>query len=124
MSIVRSLLRLMAVLALAVAGAVLAQNTAPSPPLQPPPPKPESIPMPPPSGIASGADLEPQVTIKRRAGDTVEEARIGGRLAWIKVTPRYGRPYFLIPDSSGNIVIRRDNLDTGLRVPLWVLREF
>ena len=51
--------------------------------------------------IAGDADLEPQVTITRRQDQTVEEARVNGRLVWIKVTPVHGRPYFLIPDGGG-----------------------
>ena len=42
----------------------------------------------------------------------------------MKVTPRHGRPYFLVPDGTGNVFIRRDSLDTGLRVPLWLLLDF
>ena len=64
------------------------------------------------------------MTIIRRNTETVEEARVNGRLVWVKVTPIHGRPYFLVPDNSGNVFIRRDSLDTGLRVPLWLLFEF
>jgi hypothetical protein len=67
----------------------------------PPPPKLEPLPeIPPPPELATDPDLEPQVTITRKDGETVEEARVGGRVVWIKVTPRLGRPYFLVPDSS------------------------
>jgi len=41
----------------------------------------------------------------------------------IKVTPRHGRPYYLVADSEGAFW-RRDSLDTGLRVPMWVLFSF
>jgi hypothetical protein len=47
---------------------------------------------------AGDPDLEPQVTIKRKEGETVEEARVNGHLIWIKVTPRHGKSYYLIPD--------------------------
>ena len=40
------------------------------------------------------------------------------------MTPRHGRPYFLIPDGGGATFIRRDSLDSGLKVPLWLLFEF
>jgi hypothetical protein len=125
--------------ALAVAGAAFAQGTpsppiapqapappqAAAPPQAPPPPKLEPLPeIPRPPGVASDADLEPQVTIKSRGGDTVEEARVNGRLVWIKVTPRHGRPYFLVPDGAGNVALRRDSHDSGLSIPLWVLLEF
>jgi hypothetical protein len=90
----------------------------------PPPPKLEPLPeIPPPPELATDPDLEPQVTITRKDGETVEEARVGGRVVWIKVTPRLGRPYFLVPDSSGQLHIR-SGLDTGIMVPLWVLFTF
>ena len=122
----RPLSRLTVAIALfAAAGLVLAQS-APLPPPPPPPklePLPE-IPPPPGAGIAGDPELEPQVTITRKEGETVEEARVNGRIVWVRVTPRHGKPYFLVPDGAGNVFIRRDSLDTGLRVPLWLLLEF
>jgi hypothetical protein len=118
-----------AVALLAAAGLVLAQS-APPPPRPPPPPPPPKleplpeIPPPPGAGIAGDPELEPQVTIIRKEGETVEEARVNGKIVWVRVTPRHGKPYFLVPDGSGNVYIRRDSLDTGLRVPLWLLLEF
>ncbi len=76
------------------------------------------IPAPP---NAEEADLAPQVTITQRDRDTVEEARVNGIIVWIRVTPRHGRPYYLVPNGGGNTYIRRDSLDTGLKVPMWVL---
>jgi hypothetical protein len=108
----------------AAAGVVLAQSAPPPPP---PPPKLEPLPeIPPPTApvIAGDPELEPQVTISRKEGETIEEARVNGKLLWVKVTPRHGKPYFLVPDGSGNVYVRRDSLDTGLRVPLWLLLEF
>ena len=98
---------------LVAAGVVLAQSKAP------PPPKLEPLPEPPP--IATDPELEPQVTIIQRENELVEEVRIAGELRFVKVTPRHGRPYFLIPDVNGQTFIRRDSLDSGLKVPLWVL---
>ena len=122
---------------LATAGAA-AQNAAP-PPLPaaaPPPPvappaaaKPQATPqkleplpeIPPPEG-AGDADLEPQVTVMQKNGDKIEEARINGALVWIKVTPRTGVPYYLIPTGHGaNTYVRANSLDTALSVPMWQL---
>jgi hypothetical protein len=71
--------------------------------------------------LATDPDLEPQVTIIRRESETVEEVRIGGELRFVKVTPRHGVPYYLIPDPNGQQFIRRNSLDITVRVPLWVL---
>ncbi len=87
----------------------------------------ESLPAPklePLPEITSDAELEPQITIKRKGGETVEEARVNGRLVWIKVTPSHGKAYYLIPSVGGNTYIRRDSLVSGLSVPMWVLFTF
>ena len=103
--------------ALAATGAAFAQPAATAQKIAPPvlEPLPE---------IAGDAELEPQVTITRRKDETVEEARVNGALVWIKVTPIHGRPYFLIPDGGEYTFIRRDSLDSGLKVPLWILFTF
>ncbi len=92
----------------------------------PPPPNLEPVPEapPPPPEIANDPDLQPQVTIQRRENETIEEYRVNGRLTMVKVTPRHGRPYYLVANGTDGTFIRRDSLDTGLRVPLWVLFSF
>jgi hypothetical protein len=104
--------------------AAFAQSAAPPPP--PPPARFEPAPtVPPPLPPDAGdPDLEPQVTIIRRDEDVIEEVRIRGELRFIRVTPKHGRSYFLIPDGSGNTFIKRDSLDIGLKVPMWVLFSF
>jgi hypothetical protein len=81
----------------------------------------EPLPEIPPPPSADDAELGPQVTITQRDRETVEEARVNGVIVWIRVTPRHGRPYYLIPAAGGNTYVRRDSLDSGLRVPMWVL---
>jgi hypothetical protein len=98
------------------AGCCFAQAPPRSEPLPPPP-------LPPPD-VVSDADLEPQVTINRTDDQTTEEVRVRGQLRYVRVTPRYGRPYFLIPDANGATYIRRDSLDSTLKVPMWVLFSF
>jgi hypothetical protein len=115
-----------AAMLLAAAGCAVAQTHAPAPP---PPPMPEQLePLPeiapPPPGVAGDPELEPQVTVTKKEGETVEEARVNGKLLWIKVTPRHGKSYYLIPDPLEGMLVRRDGFDPGLRVPLWVLFTF
>jgi hypothetical protein len=107
--------------ALFAAFVVFAQSAAPPPPTPQLEPLPE---IPPPPGVTGDAELEPQITIRRNDNETVEEARVNGQLKWIKVTPRHGRPYFLIPDVGGKRYIRSDSLDYGLKVPMWLIFEF
>jgi hypothetical protein len=109
----------LAAIALSAFASAFAQPAPPPPPL---PPESAVVPAPAPgAAVAGDPDLEPQVTIVRRDTETLEEVRIGGELKFIKVTPRIGRPYYLVPDSSGRQYIRRDSLDTSLKVPMWVL---
>ena len=107
----------------AALGWILGAAAQPAPP--PPPAKLEPLPEAPPAppAVASDPDLEPQVTIIQRENETIEEFRVNGRLTMVKVTPRHGRPYFLVPSADG-IFIRRDSLDSGLGVPLWMLFSF
>ncbi len=90
------------------------------------PPKLEPLPEPPPAppGYAPDPALEPQVTILRRGEDKVEEYRVNGKLYAIKVTPPHGVPYFLVDERGDGSMVRRDSLDSGLRVPQWVIHSF
>ena len=112
--------------AFAVAAIAFAQTLPPAPPPPPMPPESETRDNapPPPPPVVGDPELEPQVTITKKDGETVEEARVNGKLMWVKVTPRHGRPYYLIPDAIEGTLIRREGFDPGLRVPLWVLFSF
>jgi hypothetical protein len=108
---------LMSLVLAVAAGSASAQGPAKAPsPAEPPP-------MPPPDATGD-PDLAPQVTIIRRDQQVIEEVRIKGELRYIRVTPLHGRPYYLIPDVNGATYIRRDSLDSSLKVPLWVLFSF
>ncbi|MDP2752362.1 MAG: DUF2782 domain-containing protein [Rhodocyclaceae bacterium] len=80
-------------------------------------------PPPPPPGMIDPA-LEPQVTITKRGQDKAEEFRVNGKLYMIKVTPSHGVSYYLIDSRGDGTWARQESLDTGLRVPLWVIGTF
>ncbi len=67
---------------------------------------------------------EPQVTITTRTDQTVEEYRVGGRLYMIKITPKVGKPYYLVDDLGDGKFARQEGLDSGVRPPRWVLKRF
>jgi len=118
-------LRYLPVVLCALAITTLAQaQSAPKPP-PPPPPLPADAVLPPPAppefATADDPAAEPQVTIIRRGADTHEEVRVNGELRYIRVTPRIGPSYFLVPQGPGQQFLRRDSLDFGLRVPMWQL---
>jgi uncharacterized protein DUF2782 len=108
----------LATFALASTLAVAAQKT--------PPPNLEPLPeaAPPPPEIANDPELKPQVTVIRKDTETVEEYRVNGKLTMVKVTPRTGKPYYLMPDGNDGAMVRRDSLDSNLKVPMWLLFSF
>jgi hypothetical protein len=56
--------------------------------------------------------LEPEVTIKKRGKEVVEEYRINGQLYMIKITPSKGLPYYLVDsDRDGSLETRRNSLN-------------
>lgn len=81
-------------------------------------------PPPPPPGMELDPALEPQVTIRKRDQETIEEFRIRGRLYMIKVTPAHGVPYYLVDDTGRGDFTRRDTYDTGIRPPMWVIHQW
>ena len=81
-------------------------------------------PPPPPPGFEPDPALEPQVTIQRRADQTVEEFRLNGRLYMVKVTPSHGKPYYLIDTVGRGEFVRHDVYDTGTRPPMWVIHQW
>jgi hypothetical protein len=107
--------------ALALATVAYAQ---PAPPPPPPPAKAPTapLPLPPPMpAYAADSELEPQITIIRRETETLEEVRVNGDLRYVKVTPRVGLPYYLVPSGNGQAFLRYDSLDFGLKTPMWLL---
>ena len=71
------------------------------------------------------AALEQQEVKTRREGTTTyTEYRVGGKLYMVKVTPAKGPSYVLIDHKGDGQFARQDSLDSGVRVPQWVIFEF
>ena len=87
------------------------------------PPRLEPLPEPPPPPAIPGPD-EPGVRIPVQENDAVEEIRDGGRVVMLKVTPAGGKPYFLVDTTGNGNWMRRDPLDSGVRVPMWPIMTF
>ena len=90
----------------------------------PPGLQPVPEPPPPPRGQELDPALEPQVTITKRGEDKVEEFRLKGKLYMVKVTPPHGTPYYLVDEKGDGRWTRQESLDSGLRVPMWVIHSF
>jgi len=104
-------------LSISIAAPVLAQTPAPAPAA------PDAKP---PAMVPLDDSLEPQVTIIKREGNTIEERRINGKLYEIRVTPVHGVPYVLV-DQSGDGNFQRIDSSPGtptLSVPMWVIGTF
>jgi hypothetical protein len=81
-------------------------------------------PPPPPSLSADTAPEEPQITIIQQPETMVEEYRAGGRLYMIKITPKVGKPYYLVDDQGDGKFSRQESLDSGVRPPRWIIHQF
>ena len=82
-------------------------------------------PLPPPPMMADDSSVdEPQITITKNSEMTVEEFRTNGKLYMIKVTPKLGKPYYLVDDRGDGKFARQESLDSGFRVPRWILHNF
>jgi hypothetical protein len=82
---------------------------------------PEAAPPPPPR-VQSGEALEPEVTIQQKEQETVEEYRIRGQLYMVKITPKVGKPYYLLDsDGDGKLETRMSHLYSNFVVPSWVI---
>ena len=98
--------------------AAFAQNPVPA--------NPEPLPPPPILNAAPDAAPvdEPQVTIIKETEQTVEEFRANGKLYMIKITPKHGVPYYMVDDRGDGKFTRQESLDSGLRVPRWIIHRF
>lgn len=100
--------------------ALQAAEPAKAPPpadVPPPPPIPSGEAPPPETGF------EPEVTITTRGDATFEEYRINGKLYMIKVTPKQGRPYYLV-DREGRGELERSEFAPKISVPQWVIKRW
>ncbi|MCY1289911.1 hypothetical protein D3C80_329200 [compost metagenome] len=66
---------------------------------------------------ADEPSAEPDVTIRQEGDRTIQEYRVNGFLYAIKVTPKNGKPYFLVRADGDSNYIRSDNPD--MLIPAW-----
>lgn len=70
------------------------------------------------SGFAQEpVDADPDVTIRQEGERTVEEYRVNGFLYAVKVTPKHGKPYFLVRADGDSNFVRSDKPD--MLIPAW-----
>ena len=109
-----------------------AEKTVPPPPTidkskQPPAPTEEIAPPPdlPADGETDSRDtVKPEVTIIHKDDATVEEYRVGGRLRYVKIIPKVGKPYYMVDtNGDGTLDTRYNDMDNP-PVNQWILMEW
>ncbi len=84
----------------------------------------DGVPRPPvlPEQMESGEPIEPEVTIIKRDGATIEEYRVNGKMYMVKITPSAGKPYYLVDrDGDGQMESRLSEVYDDFVVPQWVI---
>jgi len=68
---------------------------------------------------------QPEVNIIHRKDMSIEEYRINGRVRYVKITPKKGKPYYLVDkDGDGELETRHSDLDGIPPVNEWILLEW
>ena len=86
-------------------------------------------PPPLPAEDTSGSDSrvlpQPKVTIIHKQEATIEEYRINGQLRYVKITPKKGKPYYLVDkDGDGQLETRHEDLGGVPPINQWLLLEW
>ena len=89
--------------------------------VEPPPPLPAEDT----AGSDSRKLPETEVTIIHKNEATIEEYRINGQLRYVKITPKKGKPYYLVDkDGDGQMETRHSDLDGVPPINQWLLLEW
>ncbi|HAJ71830.1 MAG TPA: DUF2782 domain-containing protein [Methylophilaceae bacterium] len=80
--------------------------------------------VPPPPKVIEGQPMdEPEISIRKKGEDTIEEYRIHGELYMMKVTPKSGVPYYLHKQEENGAWVNVGP-NPPLSVPHWILFRF
>lgn len=75
--------------------------------------------------LADEPETSGEVTIDGANPGIVEELRVNGQLYAIRVTPKRGVPYYLMDsDGDGNLETRKNDSDSDLLIPAWVIKKW
>lgn len=107
-------------IAVAAFALVLSANVA----AQAPAPKLEPVPEPPPAiGLDQDSSVERGIRLSPR-GDEIIEETIKDGLHTIRVRTASGWEYMLVEDLGDGQYARQRAHDSGVRIPMWVIRRF
>lgn len=68
--------------------------------------------------------LEPEITIREGKDEMIEEYRVNGELYMIKITPRIGKPYYLVNRRRATGMTHPGDMGSGISVPMWEIYRF
>ncbi len=68
--------------------------------------------------------LEPEITIREGKDEMIEEYRVNGELYMIKITPRIGKPYYLLNRRRAARMTHPGDMESGISVPMWEIYRF
>jgi hypothetical protein len=92
------------------------------------PPDLQDLPEPPPApegyGADQPADAQPDIVIKKKGEDKVEEYSVHGQVYMVKVTPPHGIPYYLVRKSVDGGWSRMEGPGDHIAIPQWVIFTF
>ena len=74
-------------------------------------------------GKKNKTHLTTEITIIPKKSETRAEYRAGGILYMIKITPRGGRPFYLIDHQGDGIFVRSDLAQIDV-IPTWLSEQF
>lgn len=75
--------------------------------------------------LAEEPESSGEVTIEGNKPSIVEELRVNGQLYAIRVNPKHGVPYYLVDsDGDGNLETRKNDTDSDLLIPAWVIKKW
>ena len=75
--------------------------------------------------LAEEPEPSGEVVIQNQGAGIVEEKRVNGKLYAIRVTPKKGAPYYLVDsDGDGDLETRRNDTDSDLLIPAWVIKQW
>jgi hypothetical protein len=66
---------------------------------------------------------EPEITIVKKDGETIEEYRVGGQLYMMKVTPAHGVPYYLHKEDQDGAWVNNGPVPP-MSIPRWTIFRF
>ncbi len=67
---------------------------------------------------------EPEVTIIKRKGATIEEYRVNGRLRYAKITPTKGPAYYMVDTDGDGLLDTRHGDLSDPPVQQWILKRW